>query len=214
MLVKFSGHNFSSFLLCPGGPLRLRGKEGERVREEPPGAGSVAPGGGRPAAGGYSPRRQAQAVQEGDGETRGHGDGWLLGRNHLCMPYFTPGHVKRLAPGRGDGDGGGSPPAALHARLPPGCQAAAVAAAGRGGGEATFPAPLTPSGQQAPGPAAPASAPLCPASLFPPGAASAPSGRPARRGEARRGVRPVAASPGREEPGRAAGGGGSRPRAP
>lgn len=59
---------------------------------------------------------------------------------------------------------------------------------------ATFPAPLTPSGQQAPGPAAPASAPLCPASLFPPGAASAPSGRPARRGEAR--SPPVSGLPG------------------
>lgn len=37
MLVKFSGHNFSSFLLCPGGPVRLRGKEGagERSPREP-----------------------------------------------------------------------------------------------------------------------------------------------------------------------------------
>lgn len=32
MLVKFSGHNFSSFLLCPGGPVRLRGKEGAGER--------------------------------------------------------------------------------------------------------------------------------------------------------------------------------------
>lgn len=94
-------------------------------------------------------------MQEGDGETRGHGDGWLLGRNHLCMPYFTPGHVVR---------GGGrrrrrQPPAALHARRP-GCQEPST-----GGEAATFPAPLTLSGQQAPVRAAPASGPLRPAPL-------------------------------------------------
>lgn len=166
MLVKFSGHNFSSFLLCPGGPVRLGGKEGkgERSRREPAGAAAPGPGPAGPAARapprrrrrrGYSPGRQAQAVQEGDGETRGHGDGWLLGRNHLCMPYFTPGHVKRLVRG-GEGARGPArgrrrrqPPAALHARRP-GCQAP-----GAGGGAASFPAPLTLSGQQAPVPAAP-----------------------------------------------------------
>lgn len=55
MLVKFSGHNFSSFLPCPGGPVRLRGKEGrgERSRREP--AGTAAPG---PAAPGPRPPQQ------------------------------------------------------------------------------------------------------------------------------------------------------------
>lgn len=109
--------------------LSWRPGETRRQREngwaEPPGArgGTRTGRSGHPPSPhrrGYSPRRQAQAVQEGDGETRGHGDGWLLGRNHLCMPYFTPGHVKRLVrggeedagPGWGGGGGaggGGSP---------------------------------------------------------------------------------------------------------
>ncbi|XP_040527581.1 bcl-2-binding component 3, isoforms 3/4-like [Gallus gallus] len=85
------------------------------------------------------------------------------------MPYFTPGHVVR---------GGGrrrrrQPPAALHARRP-GCQEPST-----GGEAATFPAPLTLSGQQAPVRAAPASGPLRPAPpRSPTRAASAPSGRP------------------------------------
>lgn len=163
MLVKFSGHNFSSFLLCPGGPLRhvARHRQCRRAMERP--------------------EDMAMAGS--------------LAETIFACHTSRLGTLNALLRGGGDGDGGGSPPAALHARLPPGCQAAA---AGRGGGEATFPAPLTPSGQQAPGPAAPASAPLRPASLFPPGAASAPSGRPVRRG-----ARPIAASRGREEPGRA-----------
>lgn len=47
----------------------------------------------------------AQEVYEDDRQTRKHSDRWLLGRNHLRLPYFKPGcafHVAKRLFQRGD----------------------------------------------------------------------------------------------------------------
>lgn len=172
MLVKFSGHNFSSFLLCPGGPVRLRGKEGagERSPREPrtgrPGAPAVSGGTHHVAR-----HRQCRRAMERPEDMAMAGS---LAETIFACHTSRLGTLNALS-GAGKGtralagagsDGGGSP-RRPYVRGRPGCQAP-----GMGAGEASFPAPLTLSGQQAPIPAA---LPLPP----PPRPARGPALRPA-----------------------------------
>lgn len=182
MLVKFSGRNFSSFLICPGGPVRLGGKEGagERSRREPAGSSGTGPAARAPrrrrrATHQVARHRQCRRAMERPEDMAMAGS---LAETIFACHTSRLGTLNALS-GAGRGTrgpaGGRRPPAVPHARRP-GCQAPGTS----GGAASEFPRTVNSLGATGAGPAAPpAPAPPRPRPRAPPRAPL--TARPPRR---------------------------------